>query len=56
MLFSDVEKPEDQNATQNVMQEDPLQDSNAAQAPVNSISDDAVDSEWEAIQPQAQAQ
>ena len=56
MLFSDVEKPEDQNATQNVMQEVPLQDSNAAQAPVNSISDDAVDSEWEAIQPQAQAQ
>jgi hypothetical protein len=54
MLFSDVEKPEDQNINQNVMQEDSLQDANAAQAPVNSISDDAVDSEWAAIQPQSQ--
>ena len=52
MLFSDVDKPQEQPQEQ--MQEMDQQDLAQAQVPVESISDDAVDDEWAAIQPQNQ--
>jgi hypothetical protein len=52
MLFSDVDKPQEQPQEQ--MQEMGQQDLTQAQVPIESISDDAVDDERAAIQPQDQ--